>query len=70
MPASRTSSDRLQRGLGDCSGIPSENPVRQSLTQHGLRAVTGGLGDLFLLLGNFLKLTIYTDWINQGHQQK
>jgi len=70
MPASRTSSDRLQRVWGIARGFLLKNPVRQSLTQYGLQAVTGDLGGLFQLLENILKLTIYTDWYQSGSPAK
>jgi hypothetical protein len=53
--------------LGIAGGFVLKNRIPETLTGHGLRAVTGVLGVLFQLQGNFLKLTIYTVWINLGH---
>jgi len=56
--------------LGVERGIVLKNPVPQTLAWHGLWAVTGVFGVLFPLLEFFSKLIIYTDWINQGCQEK
>ncbi len=39
-------------------GFFLQNPVLETLAGHGLPAITGVLGDLFQLPGNFLKITI------------
>jgi hypothetical protein len=72
MPASKsTSSDWIHRGsLGIAGGFVLKNPITESLTRHVLWAVTGVLGVLFQLLGNFLKLTIYTDRYQSGSSGK
>jgi hypothetical protein len=63
--------DRLHWGFwGIARGFVLKNPVQETLMGHGLRAITGVFGVLFPLPGNFFKMTIYTDWINQGHQEK
>jgi hypothetical protein len=56
--------------LGIARGFLLKNPVRQSFTQYGLRAVTGDFGGLFQLLENILKLNIYTDWYQSGSSGK
>jgi hypothetical protein len=52
--------------LGIAWGFVLKNPVPETFTGHGLRAVTGVSGVLFQLQGNFFEMIIYTDWINQG----
>jgi hypothetical protein len=56
--------------LGIAPGFVSKNPVPETPTGHRLRAVTGVLGVLFQLPGNFLKLTIYTVRYQSGSAGK
>jgi hypothetical protein len=56
--------------LGIAGGFVLKNPTSETLTGHGLQAVTGVLGVLFQLQGIFLKLTIYTDWYQSGSPEK
>jgi hypothetical protein len=42
--------------LGIAGGFVLKNRIPETLTGHGLRAVTGVLGVLFQLQGNFLKI--------------
>jgi hypothetical protein len=51
-------------------GFFRKNPVPETLAGHRLRVTVGVFGVLFQLPGNFLKMTIHADWINQGHQKK
>jgi len=46
---------------GFVRGFFLKNPVPETLAGHGLRAITGVFGVLFLLLVNFLKLSIEGD---------
>jgi hypothetical protein len=56
--------------MGIAWGFVLKNPIPETLTGHGLRAIKGVLGVLFQLPGNFFKMIIHADWINQGHQEK
>jgi hypothetical protein len=61
----RRTNDWLHRGFY-CSngGFVLKNPVPETLAGHGLRVTVGVFGVLFLLLGNFLKITIWITWID------
>jgi len=57
-------------GFGDCTGFYFEEPRPPILYSVRAACSTGDYGDLFQLLKNFLKLTIYTDWYQSGSPEK
>ncbi len=56
MPASRTSSDRLQRGFGDCSGIHFEKPRPPILYSVWAAGSYRGFGGLISTTGKYFKI--------------